>query len=138
MKPEIALTFAMTCLRAREALEGKFGTTDLESRDKYLWRPDLRPHLAEYVADFTLAGRHALGAPILASRLALFGAFFTWEARRIRRRARIWESANAPGNCGRLRYVRAWDASCCAAACFRRATIFARAAPRRAAPRKLV
>jgi hypothetical protein len=77
MKPEFAFDVCHGVFTAaREALDGKFGTTNLESRDKYLWRPDLRPHLAEYVADFTLAGRHALAAPIFASRLALFRVFY--------------------------------------------------------------
>ena len=32
----------------------------LEFTGKFLWRPDLRPRLVEYVADFALAGERAL------------------------------------------------------------------------------
>jgi hypothetical protein len=76
MRPEFVFDVCHDVyLLAREALSGKLGTTDLSSRDKYLWRPDLRPHLAEYVADFALAGRNALKAPAFASRLAMFDVF---------------------------------------------------------------
>lgn len=76
MKPELAFDACHDVyLAAREALDGNLGTTDLDSRAKYMWRPDLRPHLAEYVADFALAGRRALSAPALASRSALFEVF---------------------------------------------------------------
>jgi hypothetical protein len=67
-------------LAAREALEGDLHATNLGEREKYLWRPDLRPRLAEYVADFALAGQKALDAPALASRLALFRVFYLGRA----------------------------------------------------------
>ena len=69
MKPEVAFDVCHDVyLAAREALDGSLGTTNLESRDKYLWRPDIRPRLAEYSVDFALAGRRALAGPALASR----------------------------------------------------------------------
>jgi hypothetical protein len=48
-------------VHAREVLEQKLGTINPELSSKYLWRPDNRPKLAEYVADFALAGERALG-----------------------------------------------------------------------------
>jgi len=56
------------------------GASDLMSHTKYLWRPDLRPRLSEYVADFALAGQKALGAPELASRMILFRVFYLGNA----------------------------------------------------------
>lgn len=77
MRAEFAFDVCHDVYRAaRVALDGKLGTTNLNSRDQYLWRPDLRPHLAEYAADFALAGHRALRAPILASRLAMFQVFY--------------------------------------------------------------
>ncbi|HET9401947.1 MAG TPA: hypothetical protein VFO34_13450 [Candidatus Acidoferrales bacterium] len=77
MKPEFAFDVCHDVYRAaREVLDGKLGTTDLNSREKYMWRPDLRPHLAEYVADFALAGQRALAEPWLASRLVMFRVFY--------------------------------------------------------------
>ena len=77
MKPEFAFDVCHDVyLAAREVLDGKLGTTDLNSREKYMWRPDLRPHLAEYVADFALAGQRALAEPWLASRLVMFRVFY--------------------------------------------------------------
>lgn len=77
MKPEIAFDVCHDVyLAAREVLDGKLGTTDLNSREKYMWRPDLRPHLAEYVADFALAGQRALAEAGQASRLEMFRVFY--------------------------------------------------------------
>ena len=47
---------------ARELVNSRVPTTQLASSSKYLWRPDLRPRLVEYVADFARAGERALGA----------------------------------------------------------------------------
>lgn len=44
---------------ARELLDSRVPTTQLHSASKYLWRPDLRPRLVEFVADFALAGERA-------------------------------------------------------------------------------
>lgn len=46
---------------ARELVNSRVPTTQLTSASKFLWRPDLRPRLVEYVADFARAGERALG-----------------------------------------------------------------------------
>src|SRR5579863_1123737 len=46
---------------ARELVNSRIATTQLQSASKFLWRPDLRPRLVEYVADFARAGERALG-----------------------------------------------------------------------------
>ena len=61
---------------ARQVLDHRLRTVQLEASSKYLWRPDHRPRLAEYVADFALAGQRALGARRLASRLILFRVYY--------------------------------------------------------------
>ena len=45
---------------AREVIDSKIPTLNLESSGKYMWRPDRAPRLAEYVADFARAGERAL------------------------------------------------------------------------------
>ena len=47
---------------ARELVDSRVATSQLLSPSKFLWRPDLRPRLVEYVADFARAGERALGA----------------------------------------------------------------------------
>jgi hypothetical protein len=47
---------------ARELVNSRVPTTQLTSASKFLWRPDVRPRLVEYVADFARAGERALGA----------------------------------------------------------------------------
>jgi hypothetical protein len=49
-------------LAAREAIDTKIPTLNLEASGKYQWRPDRMPRLAEYVCDFARAGERALGA----------------------------------------------------------------------------
>jgi hypothetical protein len=46
---------------ARELVNSRVPTTQLQSPSKFLWRPDLRPRLVEYVADFARCGERALG-----------------------------------------------------------------------------
>ena len=46
---------------AREVIDSKIPTLNMESSGKYTWRPDRMPRLAEYVADFARAGERALG-----------------------------------------------------------------------------
>src|SRR5690348_14070938 len=48
---------------ARELVNSRVPTTQLTSASKFLWRPDLRPRLVEYVADFAMAGERALECP---------------------------------------------------------------------------
>jgi hypothetical protein len=65
---------------ARELVNSRVPTTQLQSAAKFLWRPDLRPRLVEYVADFARAGERALGAergcrtPKARGNHAAFGA----------------------------------------------------------------
>jgi len=80
MKTEFAFDICWEIYKgAREVLETKRGLYAFElssSNEKYLWRPDLRPRLSEYVADFALAGAAALDAPRWASRLVLFRIYY--------------------------------------------------------------
>jgi hypothetical protein len=46
---------------AREVIDSKIPTMNMESSGKYTWHPDRMPRLAEYVADFARAGERALG-----------------------------------------------------------------------------
>lgn len=52
---------------ARELVDSRVPTTQLQSTSKFLWRPDLRPRLVEYVADFAMAGERALGEASLSA-----------------------------------------------------------------------
>jgi hypothetical protein len=72
-------------VHARRVLDQKLGTLHPEAWRKYQWRPGSRPKLAEFVADFALAGERALGAsnssgrlasPNRASRLVLFRLYY--------------------------------------------------------------
>jgi hypothetical protein len=45
---------------ARELVNSRVPTTQLTSPSKFLWRPDLRPRLVEYVADFARCGERSL------------------------------------------------------------------------------
>ena len=49
---------------------------NLEMETKYTWRPDLRPRMKDWVADFTLAGQAALGGSHLASRMVMFRLYY--------------------------------------------------------------
>jgi hypothetical protein len=57
---------------AREIMNSRMATIQMAHASKFLWRPDLRPRLVEYVADFARAGERAL-AP---SRLILFRLYY--------------------------------------------------------------
>ena len=63
---------------AREVLETKRGVSahNWKDSEKYLWRPDIRPKLHEWVADFTLAGQAALDGPEWASRMVMFRLYY--------------------------------------------------------------
>src|SRR5690349_16210487 len=71
-------------LAARELVNSRVPTTQLQSASKFLWRPDVRPRLVEYVADFARCGERVLGAegdcrkkvPPRASRLILFRMYY--------------------------------------------------------------
>ena len=53
---------------AREAIDTKIPTLNLEASGKYQWSPDRMPRLAEYVCDFARAGERALGFDALEKR----------------------------------------------------------------------
>jgi hypothetical protein len=79
VKPELAFDVCWEVYRgAREVLETKRGVSALnwEQAKKYLWRPDIRPRLNEWVADFALAGQAALAGPERASRMVMFRMYY--------------------------------------------------------------
>jgi len=79
VKAELAFDVCWDVYRsAREVLETKRGLAALNQKDvgKFLWRPDIRPRLSEWVADFALAGQKALDAPDWASRMVLFRLYY--------------------------------------------------------------
>jgi hypothetical protein len=59
-------------------LEAKRGMSAMDWKEatKYLWRPDFRPRLAEWVADFALAGQAALDGPECSSRMVMFRLYY--------------------------------------------------------------
>ena len=69
---------------AREVIDSKIPTLNLESSGKYMWRPDRAPRLAEYVADFARAGERALdgrgalnpSAALRTSRMVMFRVYY--------------------------------------------------------------
>src|SRR5258705_4572831 len=79
VKPELAFDVCWEVYRgAREVLETKRGISALNWKDtgKFLWRPDFRPRLNEWAADFALAGQAALRGAGCGSRLVLVLPFF--------------------------------------------------------------
>jgi hypothetical protein len=79
VKPELAFDVCWEVYRnAREVLDSKRGISALNMKDtgRFLWRPDIRPRLNEWVADFALAGQKALELPAFASRITLFRAYY--------------------------------------------------------------
>src|SRR5215475_4978777 len=78
-KPEFAFDVCWEVYRgAKEVLETKRGVSALKPEEvgKFLWRPDFRPRLTEWVTDFALAGKSALDEPHLASRMTLFRVYY--------------------------------------------------------------
>jgi hypothetical protein len=72
VKAEMAFDVCWEVYRgAREILETKrgVGALDWQQDAKYLWRPDLRPKLKDWVADFALTGVTVGDVPVV-----LFGA----------------------------------------------------------------
>ena len=79
VKPELAFDVCWEVYRsAREVMEAKRGLGALNWKEatKYLWRPDMRARMNEFVADFALAGCSALEDPGCASRLVMFRLFY--------------------------------------------------------------
>ena len=73
MKPATAFDICHEVYEsAREILTSRMATMQMAEASKFLWRPDLRPRLVEYVADFARAGERTL-AP---SRLILFRLYY--------------------------------------------------------------
>jgi len=73
MKPATAFDICHDVYSAaREIVNTRMATIQMEHATKFLWRPDLRPRLVEYVADFALAGERALSP----SRLILFRLYY--------------------------------------------------------------
>jgi hypothetical protein len=62
---------------ARELVNSRVPTTQLQSASKFLWRPDLRPRLVEYVADFARCGERALGETLSGRRNAVIATPFS-------------------------------------------------------------
>jgi hypothetical protein len=88
VKPELAFDVCWEVYRgAREVLETKRGISALNWKDtgKYLWRPDFRPRLNEWVADFALAGKSAL-AGRTGPRAWCSSGSTTWGLRRTKTR----------------------------------------------------
>lgn len=80
VKAELAFDVCWEVYRnVREVLEtkrGSAGAQNWKNSDKFLWRPDIRPKLNEWIADFTLAGVAALDGPEWASRIVLFRLYY--------------------------------------------------------------
>lgn len=73
MKPATAFDIGHEVYAAaREIVDSRMATIQMEHASKFLWRPDLHPRLVEYLADFALAGERALSA----SRLVLFRLYY--------------------------------------------------------------
>jgi len=69
MKPSTAFDVCHEVYAAaREIVNTRMPTLQLDRASKFLWRPDLRPRLVEYVADFALAGARALGDDEMGGR----------------------------------------------------------------------
>ena len=81
VKPEMAFDVCWEVYRgAREVMEAKRGIAalNMEMETKYAWRPDVRPKMKDWVADFALAGQSALGGPECASRMGMFRLYYLW------------------------------------------------------------
>jgi hypothetical protein len=79
VKPELAFDVCWEVYKnAREVLETKRGISALKWAEatKFLWRPDVRPRLNEFVADFAVAGQFALADASSSSRMVLFRLYY--------------------------------------------------------------
>ncbi len=73
MKPRTVPDIRHELCAAREIVDSQLHTVQLAQVSKFVWRPDVRPRLVEYVADFARAGARALeegGSPREGDRLA--------------------------------------------------------------------
>ncbi|HKW64541.1 MAG TPA: hypothetical protein VJN89_18460 [Candidatus Acidoferrum sp.] len=63
----------------REVLDEKRGSSSAHNwkdSQKFLWRPDIRPRLNDWISDFKLAGEAALDGPEWASRMVMFRVYY--------------------------------------------------------------
>ena len=93
VKPEMAFDVCWEVYRgAREVMESKRGIAALNWRwrRKFAWRPDVRPKMKDWVADFALAGQAAL---VGRSGLRGWCCFVctTWDWRLMRGRGIFWD-----------------------------------------------
>lgn len=73
MKPATAFDICQEVYEsAREIVNSRMATMQMAKASKFLWRPDMKPRLVEYVADFARAGERAL----TPSRLILFRLYY--------------------------------------------------------------
>ena len=69
MKPSVAFDICHEVYAsAREIVDSRMATIQMAKASKFSWRPDLKPRMVEYVADFARAAERALSP----SRLILF------------------------------------------------------------------
>ncbi len=100
---------------ARELVNSRVPTTQLTSASKFLWRPDVRPRLVEYVADFARAGERALGqtCPGVGSSCESgssrrpIDSFFRREKRRDHHGLFAHDKTKTPGQRGSRQFPRA-------------------------------
>lgn len=80
VKPELAFDVCWEVYRnVREVLNEKRGSGSAQNwkdSQKFLWRPDIRPRLNDWMSDFTLAGQAALDGPEWASRMVMFRLYY--------------------------------------------------------------
>jgi hypothetical protein len=125
VKAELAFDVCWEVYRgAREVLETKrgVGALDCTQDAKYLWRPDLRPKLKDWVADFALAGQAALREPAKASRMVMFRLYYLGLVEYAQARNFLGLSER-DGQIGRRRYGGNAGRNCCGGGCFRRGSI---------------
>lgn len=60
----------------REVLESKRDKENWQAKAKFLWDPNLRPRLNEFVADFALAGHAGLDGTDWTSRMVMFRLYY--------------------------------------------------------------
>ncbi len=73
MKPATAFDICHEVYQtAREVVDSRMSTLQMTHASKFIWRPELRPRMVEYVADFARAGERVLSP----SRLILFRLYY--------------------------------------------------------------
>ncbi len=86
-------------VNARQVLDkqGGLAAQNPDASSKYLWRPDVKPKLGEFVADFALAGRRRIprGAQADGHQRAYLGTVGRRDPRPRRARAAAGEAVPA-------------------------------------------